>query len=100
VRLVLMGLSWVIDIALLDMRRMSPSALWGNIIAFGVFGVGFTAAAIVAIADVQSWAHIAGALVGLLFGAIIIARIVQGWRYYFGYTRTRIAPPLEKMDGG
>jgi|tagenome__1003787_1003787.scaffolds.fasta_scaffold18298606_2 hypothetical protein len=91
------ALSWVFDVASLDLRGKSLAALIGHTVAWGIFGLLFT---IGPTATVTLPIGIGDALArGLVFliGAGLLARIVQGWMFYCRYARVGRSPPPEML---
>jgi hypothetical protein len=75
---------WIVDIATLDMRRMSPVAIFFSILVFGSIGLVLTIVPLARLIGGPSWAEALGMLFALALGLAMLARIAYGlydrWR--------------------
>ncbi len=77
---------WIVSIATLDMRRMSPVAMIFSVLFFGCIGLVLTIAPVVRLLEGPSWAETLGLLFALALGVAMLARLCYGifdlWRGY------------------
>src|SRR4051794_29180340 len=89
------AMSWIFDVATLDLRGKSLVALIGHTLAWGSFGLLFTIAPVASVTlPIGVGDALARALV-FLIGAGLLMRVVQGWMFYRRYTRIGRSPPPE-----
>ena len=94
----LYGVSWIFDILMLDLRRQSLPALVASTVAWGLFAALFTVIVFVGLTWPMSVGNALGRIVVFLIGLGLWARIVQGWMFYWRYTRTGRAPPPQMLS--
>jgi uncharacterized membrane protein len=71
-------LEWILAIAALDLRRMSPATLFFCVLVFGGLGLILTIVPLATLFEAHSWAQLPGVLLALALGLAMLARIAYG----------------------